>query len=148
MGHNETRIFFETGKISSMLLYPILYFAAGGAIELYVLLELNELISGVNTFSLLMLMFLVGVIIGRSWGGECFEKLQWHLKSQTMPSDDALNGALMAFAGMLFITPGVVSDAVGLLILIPNTRGLCKEAFRGLIRRRISRGETYVFFKD
>ena len=131
-----------------MLFYSILGFAAGGVIELYVLLELNELISGVNTFSILMLMFLVGIIVGRSWGNECFEKLQWHLKSQTMPSDEVLNGALMAFASMLLITPGVISDVVGLLILIPSSRGLFKKIFSDMVKSKISRGETYFFFKD
>ena len=129
-------------------LYVSLCFAVGTALELYGLKWLSGYISILNTFNLVMLTFLIGVVVGRSWGKEAFEKMQWHLKSRTLPEKDVLNGAVMAVASMLLITPGIVTDVLGLLILIPIFRGVFKDVALDLVKRKISRGELYYFFKS
>jgi len=125
-----------------------LCFALGTAVELYGLKWASDYISVVNTFNLVMLTFLVGVVVGRSYGKENFEKMQWHLKSRTLPADDVLNGTVMAVASMLLITPGIVTDLIGLLIVIPISRGVFKDIALSYVKRKISRGELYYFFKN
>ncbi len=123
-------------------------FAAGTAIELLGLKWFSGVLSIVNTINLVMLTFLIGVVVGRSYGKEVFEKMQWHLKSRTLPADDVLNGAVMAVASMLLITPGIVTDVFGLLILIPITRGVFKDLALGFVKKKISRGDLFYFFKS
>ena len=74
--------------------------------------------------------------------------MQWHLRSRSMPGDDVLNGSVMALSGMMLITPGVVTDFIGVLILFPMTRGIFKDIAENMVRKKISRGELYYFFKD
>ncbi|MEE9258743.1 MAG: FxsA family protein [Nitrospinaceae bacterium] len=124
------------------------FFAVGTAVELYLLKELSLLISIVNTLSLIMLTFLLGIVVGRSWGNDYFVKMQWHLKSRTLPEDEVLNGAVMALASMFLITPGIITDTLGILILFSLTRGIFKELAADFVRKKISRGEVYYFFKD
>ncbi len=123
-------------------------FAFGTAIELYGLKLVSDSISIMNTISEIMLTLLIGVVVGRSYGKEYFEKMQWHLKSRTLPEDKVLNGAVMTVASMLLITPGVLTDTLGILILIRTTRSVFKDLTLKLVKKRISRGQLYYFFTD
>ena len=110
-----------------MFLQVTAFFAIGTGIELYGLKWVSDSISIVNTISLIMFSFLVGIVVSRSYGNECFERIQRSLKSREVPADDVLNGAVMSLCSMLLITPGVVTDTIGLLIMIPATRGIFKD---------------------
>ena len=123
-------------------------FAATSVIELYVLLWLSKWISTLNTFSFIMLTFLIGVVVGRSWGRENFDKIQWSLKSGTPPSDDLLNAVVMASASLLLITPGAVTDMIGFFILIPAIRPVFKDILRDFVKKKISNGQLYFFIND
>ncbi len=123
-------------------------FALGTGIELYGLKYVSDAISILNTVSLIMLTFLVGIVVSRSYGKEVFEKMQRQLKSREAPSDDVLNGAVMGVASMLLITPGVVTDLIGLIIMTPITRGIFKQIALNITKDRIQSGQPYFFFKD
>ena len=123
------------------------FFAIGTGIELYGLKWTSESLSIINTVSLIMLTFLIGIVVSRSYGNECFERIQRSLKSREAPTDDVLNGAVMSLCSMLLITPGVVTDVIALLIMIPATRGLFKDMALNLTKKRIQSGQTYFFFK-
>ena len=124
-----------------------IFFAIGTVIELYGLKWTSESLSIINTVSLIMLTFLIGIVVSRSYGNECFERIQRSLKSREAPADDVLNGAVMSLCSMLLITPGVVTDMIALLIMIPTTRGLFKDMALNLAKKRIQSGQTYFFFK-
>ena len=123
-------------------------FALGTGIELYGLKFVSDFISILNTVSLIMLTFLIGIVIGRSYGREVFDKMQRQLKSREAPNDETLNAAVMGVASMMLITPGVVSDMLGVLIMLPFTRGIFKGIALGITKNRIQSGQPYFFFKD
>ena len=125
-----------------------IFFAIGTGVELYGLKWTSESLSIINTVSLIMLTFLIGIVVSRSYGNECFERIQRSLKSREAPADDVLNDAVMSLCSMLLITPGVVTDMLALLIMIPATRGLFKDMALNLTKKRIQSGQTYFFFKD
>ena len=124
------------------------FFALGTGIELYGLKWISESISIMNTISWIMFSFLVGIIVSRSYGDECLERIQRSLKSREAPVDDVLNGAVMSLCSMLLITPGLITDTIGLLIMIPATRGLFKGMALNFTQKRIQAGQQYFFFKD
>lgn len=124
------------------------FFALGIGVELYGLKWISESISIMNTISWIMFSFLVGIVVSRSYGDECFQRIQRSLKSREAPVDDVLNGAVMSLCSMLLITPGVITDAIGLFIMIPATRGLFKNMALNLTHKRIQAGQQYFFFKD
>ena len=131
-----------------MFLPVTAFFALGTGVELYGLKWVSESISIINTISLVMFSFLVGIVVSRSYGNECFERIQRSLKSRESPADEVLNGAVMSLCSMLLITPGVITDTIGLLIMIPATRGIFKNIALNLTRKRIQAGQQYFFFKD
>ena len=124
------------------------FFALGTGVELYGLKWISESISIMNTISWIMFSFLVGIVVSRSYGDECFLRIQRSLKSREAPADEVLNGAVMSLCSMLLITPGVITDAIGLLIMIPATRGLFKNIVLNFTQKRIQAGQQYFFFKD
>ena len=123
-------------------------FAIGTAIEIFSLKWMSDIISILNTVNLIMLTFLIGIVVGRSWGKNYFEKMQWHLKSRTLPEEEVLNGAVMAIASMLLITPGIVTDTIGFLILIPIFRGVFKDLARNFMKKKIASSELHFFFPN
>ena len=131
-----------------MFLPVTAFFAIGTGFELYGLKWVSESISIINTISLVMFSFLVGIVVSRSYGNECFERIQRSLKSRESPADEVLNGAVMSLCSMLLITPGVITDTIGLLIMIPATRGIFKNIALSLTRKRIQAGQQYFFSKD
>ena len=131
-----------------MFLPVTAFFAIGTGVELYGLKWMSESISIINTISLVMFSFLVGIVVSRSYGNECFERIQRSLKSRESPTDEVLNGAVMSLCSMLLITPGVVTDTIGLFIMIPATRGIFKNIALNLTRQRIEKGRQYFFFRD
>jgi UPF0716 protein FxsA len=131
-----------------MILVTILIFLAGSVIELFGLLKLSDSISSLNTVSIIMLSFLMGIVVTRSYTKDFYEKLQWHLKSRTKPSEEIINGAVMFTASIMLVTPGPLTDLVGIFILIPATRELFKALTLSWVNRKIANGELYFFFKD
>jgi UPF0716 protein FxsA len=123
-------------------------FAVGTVVEIFGLKWISDTISILNTVNLIMLTFLIGVVIGRSWGKENFEKMQWHLKSRTLPEEKVLNGAVMAVASMLLITPGIVTDTIGFLILLPISRGVFRDLARNFVKKKIASSELHFFFPN
>ncbi len=131
-----------------MSLLVVIFFAVGTGVEILSLGWLSGEISTINTFSFSMFTFLIGIVVGRSWGREFFDKMQWHLKSRTIPNDEVLNGAVMALASMMLITPGLVTDTVGFFILFTKTRWIFKKLAANYVQKRINTGEQYYFFKN
>ena len=131
-----------------MSLGVVLFFAIGTFAEMYLLTIVSASISVINTLSLIMFTFLIGNIINRSWGKEYFDKMQWHLRSRSVPGDDILNGSVLALSGMFLITPGVITDVVGILIVLPFTRFIFKDITESIVKKKISNGELHYFFKD
>ncbi len=126
----------------------VLIFLVASAIELYSLLWIASLISIMNTISLIMFTMLLGVIIGRGYGPEWFNKMQWALRSRSLPADEVVNGAVMNIGARFLLTPGVVTDVLGLIITIPQTRFIARRVALKIFKSKLSRGESWFFFKD
>jgi len=130
------------------MIVAIIVLLIGSVVEVYTLTWLASEISITNTLSLIMFTLLLGVINSRSYGLEVYGKMHWHLKSGTLPSDEAVNGAVMNIGSKLLLTPGVVTDILGLLIVFPKTRFIAKNIVMNLFKKKLKRGEQWFFFKD
>jgi UPF0716 family protein affecting phage T7 exclusion len=54
----------------------------------------------------------------------------------------------MALSGMFLVTPGVITDFLGILILFPMTRGIFMSITENLVKKKITNSDLYYFFKD
>jgi len=74
------------------------------------------------TILLVVLTALLGLLLVRAESRHTIRKIQRRLAAGELPTDELLDGAFLLVAGALTLTPGLVTDAIGILLLVPFTR--------------------------
>lgn len=136
------------GVFAVSFLTALVILLLGSVVEIASLTWMAKEISTVNTISWIMFTLLVGVVIGRGYGEEWFDKMHWHLKSREMPPEEVINGAVMRFGSYLLLTPGVVTDLIGFIIIIPKTRFIARNLAIRFFKSKVKKGEKWFFFKE
>ena len=95
-------------------------------LEIYVLIQAASVIGGVNAIALMILISAVAAFLVRREGLSLIMRFQQRLGSGELPAKELIDGLLVAIAGALMLTPGFVTDAVGLLCLFPPTRAIIR----------------------
>ena len=93
-------------------------------IEIYLLIKIGSEIGAITTILLIFTTAIVGVYYARYEGLNTLRAGFAQLRQNKTPTYEMLSGAAIAFAALLLIIPGFVTDLVGFLILIPATRRL------------------------
>ncbi|MDG5778566.1 FxsA family protein [Haloarculaceae archaeon H-GB2-1] len=79
-------------------------------------------IGGLPTVLLVVLTALVGTLLVRAEGRHTLRTIQRKLAAGEVPADELMDGGLLIAAGAFALTPGLVTDAVALLLVVPVTR--------------------------
>ncbi len=79
-------------------------------------------IGPVATVAVVVLTALLGLLLVRAEGRHTIRKIQRKLAQGSPPTNELLDGALLLVAGALMLTPGLITDLIGLLLVIPPTR--------------------------
>jgi UPF0716 protein FxsA len=108
--------------------------------ELYVILKVGDAIGAVPTIALLALDSVLGSMLLRAQGRAVWRRFNETLAAGRMPHREVLDGVLVVFGGAFLITPGFLTDIVGLLLLIPPTRSLIRRLLVRRLGRRVSVG--------
>ena len=117
-----------------MRLLLIVLFIVVPIAELAVLIQIGQLIGVWWTIALLVADAILGSLLARSQGRLAWRHFNEALQAGRMPAREVMDGALVLFGGALLLTPGFISDILGLLLLLPPTRAL----FRALLVRRFA----------
>jgi UPF0716 protein FxsA len=117
-----------------MLLVLGLAFVVVPILELYVIIQVGSAIGALNTVFLLLVMSFLGAWLVRREGTNVWRRLQMTLASGQMPGNEVIDGVFILAGGALMLTPGFLSDIVGLILIVPPTRA----ALRTLVRRRFA----------
>ena len=116
-------------------------------VELWVIVESAQAIGLIPTLVLLVGISLAGAWLLKQQGAATWRRLQDSLRRGRVPTNEATDGALILLGGALLLTPGFVTDAVGLFLLIPPTRAAVKGLARKLLARsgskRLARSGYY-----
>ena len=110
----------------------ILLFIVVPIAELYVILKIGDLIGILPTLALLVADSLLGAWLMRSQGRAVWNRFQETMQAGRVPHREVFDGVLVIFGGAFLITPGFLTDIVGVVLLLPPTRSLFR---RWLIRR-------------
>ena len=95
-------------------------------VELYVIVQVAGGIGVLETLGLLIVVSIVGAWLVKAQGIGLIRRVQAKLAAGEMPGKELVDGALILFAGALMLTPGFVTDTVGLLLLLPPTRAIVR----------------------
>ncbi|MEQ9325454.1 MAG: FxsA family protein [Polyangiaceae bacterium] len=118
----------------------LLLFVVVPIVEAILLAKIGDAIGWANTILLVIATGVVGAWLFRLEGGRAWRKWQQALSSGKTPEDGVLGGLLLLLGGAFLITPGVVTDVVGLLLLIPPTRRALASFLRPRIMARFFHG--------
>ena len=112
--------------------------------ELYLLIEIGQRIGTVSTLTLIFLTALLGSALARRQGLGVLRRMQADVSQGRLPASSMVDGVLILLAGAVLITPGVLTDLVGFLVLIPATRRLIKAYLWKRIERVVKQGPGRV----
>ena len=102
-------------------------------IEISVIGQVQDAVGWPWTITILVLDSVIGAYVVRTQGARAWRRFQEALGSGRMPTAEIVDGALILFGGALMLTPGFVTDIVGLVAVFPVTRTLINAALRSRI---------------
>ena len=106
-------------------------FTAMPVLELMLLIEVGDQVGALNTIALCLLTGFVGASLARSQGAGVIRRMQMTVQQGGLPARELLDGVLILMAGVVLLTPGFVTDVLGIFLLLPPSRALV----RGLVFR-------------
>jgi len=125
----------------------ILIFIVVPLIEILLLIEIGSRIGALYTIFIIILTGILGASMMRQQGFTIIRNIQRDLSLGRMPTGELINGALVLVGGIVLLTPGFFTDAVGFILLVPATRALIRKKIQLLIRRKIESGDIHIFFR-
>ena len=105
-----------------MFLLLLIIFIVIPVIEISLFIEIGSFIGSFNTILLIFTTALIGIYFVRQQGISTYSKLYKQLQNQEAPIQTMFEGLVILISGILLITPGFFTDALGFLGLIPLTR--------------------------
>lgn len=87
----------------------------------------------VPTVALVVLTALIGMLLVRAEGRHTVNRIQRKVSRGSIPENELIDGALLIAAGAFLLTPGLVTDAIGLLLALPPTRYPIRAAVKKFV---------------
>jgi UPF0716 protein FxsA len=113
--------------------------------EIYVLIQVGQVIGALWTVLLLIAAGFLGSFLLKHEGSRAWRALREALAEHRMPARELADGALIVFGGTLLLTPGFLSDAVGLFCVLPVTRPLARRVLTRVLSRKLLAGAGSPF---
>ncbi len=125
----------RTRRISGWLL--VIAFVVVPLVEIFVLVQVGQVIGAWWTLGLLIAASILGSWLIRREGRRAWQALSSALSTGRMPAKELADGALILVGGTLMLTPGFVTDAFGVLLILPFTRPYARQLLTRLLARRL-----------
>lgn len=107
--------------------------------ELWVIFRVGDMIGLLPTLIILLSVSLVGAWLVKREGRAAWQRFRASLGTR-LPAVEVVDGALVLIGGTLLLTPGFLTDAVGLLLVLPPTRALVNRTVRRRARKTFGLG--------
>ncbi|MDM7862194.1 FxsA family protein [Alteromonas sp. ASW11-36] len=120
-----------------------LLFAVMPIVEIALLIQVGGVIGGWNTVAIVIVTAFIGAYLVRREGLSTLQAAQQKMNQGQMPGEELAQGLLLLVAGVLLVTPGFVTDFIGLLFTVPVTRKLIGKAL--LVKLLQSKHATVQF---
>jgi UPF0716 protein FxsA len=98
--------------------------------ELYVIIQVGQLIGLWPTLALLLADAILGSLLLKQQGRSAWRRFNEALAQRRFPGHEVADGLLIVIGGTLLLTPGFLSDIFGLLLLVPPTRAVARRVLR------------------
>lgn len=124
--------------------YFLLFIIAMPIIEIIVLLLSGNMIGFWPTLFLIVATGLIGAYLAKKQGMETWKKAQEQIRYGMMPGNEIIDGICIFIGAALLLSPGLLSDIMGLILVFPPTRNLLKPFVIRFIMNRMNKGKVTV----
>ena len=114
----------------------ILFIIAIPAIEIYLMIKVGGMIGALNTIFLIFFTAVTGIYFAKMAGLSALRSGFNQLIKNEIPIYEIISGAALAFAALLLIIPGFLTDLIGFLLIIPVTRKLFISTISSKLRNK------------
>ena len=104
--------------------------------ELFVIIQVGQAFGALNTIALLILVSAVGAWLVKREGMGVWKRFQRQVESGVVPGREIADGVMILFAGALLMTPGFLTDLLGISLLLPPVRAVVRTAVMRRTARR------------
>ena len=122
----------------------LLFIIAIPALEIFLMIKIGQNIGALNTIGLIFLSAVIGIYFARLEGLNTLRSGINNLYRNKIPIYEMISGASIAFAALLLIIPGFMTDFVGFLLLIPFTRKKIINLFIKKKTKPINKEKDYI----
>ncbi len=122
----------------------LLMFVVAPLADLYLLVRLGQAVGPLPTVALVLATGFVGAAVIRAQGTKMLGEMGRELTGGRVPGAGAMDAMAVLAGGALLIAPGLLTDAIGLALLFPPTRGLLRAAVRRWLERKVETGALRV----
>ncbi len=120
----------------------LLLFTLVPLVEMYLLIQVGSRIGAEITIILVVFTGGMGALLARMQGFRVVGEIRERLRQGRLPADELLAGGLIVAGGLLLVTPGFLTDAVGLALLLPIVRSWVVQWIRTILWRKIQEGQV------
>ena len=114
------------------------------AIEIYLLIKIGSKIGAITTILLIFSTAIVGIYYAKYEGLNTLKSGFVQLSRNTLPTYEMLSGATIAFAAILLIIPGFLTDVIGFLLIFPITRKLILSKLSSKLKPRKNEKNNFI----
>ncbi len=129
-----------------MLVRLILLFTIVPLVELSLLIELGRQIGLGSTIAIVILTGIIGASLARNEGFIVITRIRTDLNMGKIPTESLLDGVIILAGGLLLLTPGLITDVIGFLALIPVSRHYIKEFMKRKFKQKIDSAEIHTTY--
>ena len=112
-------------------------------IELYILLEVGKKIGVFFTIAIVIFTGAVGAYLVKTQGFNLLFSIKTKINSGIIPTDSLTEGLLVLIGGIFLITPGLITDIIGFLLIVPQSRLLIFKYLKRWIIHKIREHDIY-----
>ena len=124
------------GYPAAMFLRLLLLFTIVPLIELFVLVKLGTVIGVGPTVLIVICTGVLGAWLARWQGLGVLRRVSEDLSAGRLPADALIDGLLILIAGAVLLTPGLITDAIGFFLLVPQGRAVVRRTVADRLQRR------------
>ena len=121
-----------------MLFRLLILFTVVPLVEVVILFRIAEYLSWSATIALVVVTGVLGTWLARREGLRVLGRIQADLAAGIPPTGAMVDGALILVAGLVLVTPGVLTDLCGFALLVPSIRAWVKRRLAEAFQRRIT----------
>ncbi|MDQ7864954.1 FxsA family protein [Peribacillus frigoritolerans] len=121
-----------------------MFIIAMPVVEIIVLLLSGNLIGFWPTLFLIVATGLIGAYLAKRQGMETWKKAQEQIRYGMMPGNEIIDGICIFIGAALLLSPGLISDIMGLILVFPPTRNLLKPIVIRFIMNRMNKGKVTI----